>query len=328
MRIYPYLATAVLLTAVSACHFLDEDLKGGFTADTYYTTESRAEMAVNAVYNSLYDNTLWIFGDVASDDAVKGGNAGDQAEINSIDNFTASADNGVLSTFWTNSYETVSRANNVIANVASMNLEKGDRLVAEAKFLRSYAYFNLINIFGPVPYKTLPQNSPEAIHVGLSSVEAIYQELDRDLVAVAAVLPESYSSLEEGRATKGAALALLAKVRLFQKDWNGCLAAISQFEAMSTASDYVLEPKYADHIFAGRKKHTSRAKALSIALAMGLTPKEAQYLLYYAGAERLYVRNPWDSVLWYALEHHMTVMETNLLLQKVAKQPLLGRVEE
>ena len=89
-----------------------------------------------------------------------------------------------------------------------------------------------------------------------------------------------------------------------------------------------LEPKYADHIFAGRKKHTSRAKALSIALAMGLTPKEAQHLLYYAGAERLYVRNPWVSVLWYALEHHMTVMETNLLLQKVAKQPLLGRVEE
>ena len=89
-----------------------------------------------------------------------------------------------------------------------------------------------------------------------------------------------------------------------------------------------LEPKYADHIFAGRKKHTSRAKALSIALAMGLTPKEAQYLLYYAGAERLYVRNPWDSVIWYALEHRMTVMETNLLLRRVEKQPLLGRVEE
>lgn len=89
-----------------------------------------------------------------------------------------------------------------------------------------------------------------------------------------------------------------------------------------------LEPKYADHIFAGRKKHTSRAKALSIALAMGLTPKEAQYLLYYAGAERLYVRNPWDSVIWYALEHRMTVMETNLLLRRVGKQPLLGRVEE
>ena len=106
------------------------------------------------------------------------------------------------------------------------------------------------------------------------------------------------------------------------------LLAEKQLVPADVINDSCLEPKYADHIFAGRKKHPSRAKVLSIALAMDLTPKEAQYLLYYAGAERLYVRNPWDSVLWYALEHHMTVMETNLLLRKVAKQPLLGRVEE
>ncbi len=88
-----------------------------------------------------------------------------------------------------------------------------------------------------------------------------------------------------------------------------------------------LEPKYADHIFAGRKKRPSREKVLSLALAMGLSPKEAQYLLCYAGAGQLYVRNPWDSVLWYALEHRMTVMETNALLEKLSKEPLLGRTE-
>ncbi|MBR1552758.1 MAG: helix-turn-helix domain-containing protein [Schwartzia sp.] len=88
-----------------------------------------------------------------------------------------------------------------------------------------------------------------------------------------------------------------------------------------------LEPKYANHIFAGRKKRPSRAKVLSLALAMELSPREAQYLLGYAGVGRLYVRNPWDSVLWYALERRMTVMETNALLEKLAKAPLLGRVE-
>lgn len=245
MKASNYILFAALLAGATSCHFLDEDLKGGFTADTYYTNETRAEMAVNAVYNSLYDNTLWIFGDVASDDAVKGGNAGDQAEINSIDDFTASADNGVLSTFWTHSYETISRANNVIANVSGMDLEKGARFVAEATFLRCYAYFNLINIFGSVPYKTKPQNSSEAIHVGLSSVQQIYTELDKDLVAAAAVLPEAYDAAEKGRVTKGAALALLAKIRLFQADWNGCLSAISEFEAI-TETAYDLEPDYAD----------------------------------------------------------------------------------
>ena len=88
-----------------------------------------------------------------------------------------------------------------------------------------------------------------------------------------------------------------------------------------------LEQRYADHIFAGRKKRPSREKVLSLALAMELSPQETQYLLGYAGAERLYVRNPWDSVLWYALERRMTVMEANALLEKLSKTPLLGRVE-
>lgn len=245
MRVNKYLLIAALLPAVTACNFLNEDLKGGFTADTYYTTDSRAVMAVNAVYNSLYDNTLWIFGDVASDDAVKGGNAGDQAEINSIDDFSASADNGVLSTFWVNAYETIARANNVIANVSPMKLENGDRYIAEATFLRCYAYFNLINVFGAVPYKTKPQDNSASIHVGLSSVEKIYAELDKDLVAAAAILPETYPSADEGRVTKGAALALLAKIRLFQGDWTGCLSAITQFEEIKTAG-YALEENYAD----------------------------------------------------------------------------------
>ena len=89
-----------------------------------------------------------------------------------------------------------------------------------------------------------------------------------------------------------------------------------------------LERLYAYHIFAGRKKNPSRQKVIALALAMGLTPEETQYLLYYAGAEQLYVRNPWDSILWYALDHHMTVVDTNLMLQKMSELPLLGGEEE
>ena len=85
-----------------------------------------------------------------------------------------------------------------------------------------------------------------------------------------------------------------------------------------------LEKIYAYHIFAGRKKNPSRNKTLSLALAMRLTVEEAQRLLYYAGNERLYVRNTWDSVLIYALEHHMSVTDTNILLLNLSEQPLLG----
>ena len=77
------------------------------------------------------------------------------------------------------------------------------------------------------------------------------------------------------------------------------------------------------HIFICRQKHPSRPKVLALALALRLTPEETQYLLYYAGAERLYVRNPWDSVLWHALEHHLSVVDTNLLLESLAQKPFL-----
>lgn len=72
---------------------------------------------------------------------------------------------------------------------------------------------------------------------------------------------------------------------------------------------------YAPHIFSGRNVPT-REKVLMIALAMKLSPKEADYLLYYAGREKLYARNPHDAIIIFALERGKTVLETNELLRK------------
>ncbi|MCI2082175.1 MAG: RagB/SusD family nutrient uptake outer membrane protein [Bacteroidales bacterium] len=247
-----FIAVLTLMTVsmASSCEsFLDQQLKGDYTSDNYYTSSSQAEMAVNAVYNSLYGNTLWIFGDVASDDAVKGGNAGDEADINDIDDFSALADNGCISTFWQSTYETIARANNVIANVSGMDIDEKtrDRYIGEAKFLRAYSYFNLVNIFGEVPLKLLPQTSSATINVGLSSVDSIYGQIDEDLSYAASVLPVSYST-ETGRATKGAAFALLAKSKLFQKDYADCLEDIDSIENLHV---YGLLSNYGDLFKAG-----------------------------------------------------------------------------
>lgn len=80
-----------------------------------------------------------------------------------------------------------------------------------------------------------------------------------------------------------------------------------------------LDSIYAYHIFAGRKLKPSRSKIIALALAMELTPKETQHLLYYAGAKQLYVRNSWDSVIWHALERHLTVPQTNDLLASLSE---------
>ena len=85
-----------------------------------------------------------------------------------------------------------------------------------------------------------------------------------------------------------------------------------------------LDQVYGYHIFSGYKKNPAKEKVLALALALGLSPEEAQRLLYYAGAKQLYVRDPWDSVIWYALEHGLSVGEANDLLVRLNMGRLLG----
>ena len=227
------------LIFISSCKdFLTEDLKGEFSTDTFYKNESQAIQAINGVYNALSftssNNDIWVFGDVASDDAVKGGNAGDQTEITYIDEFTTDASNGIILNYWQFAYEAIARSNNVIANVPSviMDEDRKSRIIGEAKFIRAYTYFNLVNIFGKVPLKLLPQITQEAIHVPLSEVSAIYEQIEKDLTDAVAVLPASYTADNTGRVTKGAALAMLGKVCLYQQKWSEAIDYFHQLESL------------------------------------------------------------------------------------------------
>ncbi len=240
-----YILVVASIALLSSCNdFLTADLKGDYTSENYYTSPEAATMAVTGVYNSLYGSKLWVFGDVASDDAVKGGNAGDQADINGINDFTATSDNGILNTYWQSAYETIARANNAIAYIPPMSFDATlrDRLVGEAKFLRAYSYFNLVNIFGKVPLKLEPQVTSATINVGLSETSAIYAQIEKDLTDAIAVLPVSYAT-EAGRVTQGAAYALLAKVDLYQKKYSDCLTNIQSLENLH---QYDLVKNYAD----------------------------------------------------------------------------------
>ncbi len=242
---------AFVIAVLGSCSdFLNEDLKGNFSSDTYYKNDKQALQAVNGVYNAISfgnsNNQLWVFGDVASDDAVKGGNPGDQSEITYIDEFDVNANNGIINNYWGFTYESIARANNVIANVPAVPMDEAlkNRIIGEAKFIRAYSYFNLVNIFGRVPLKLLPQLTQETIHVPLSEVSAIYQQIETDLTDASAVLPVSYTSADIGRITRGAALAMLGKVNLYQEKWS---AAIGYFQQVEALGIYSLLPNYADN---------------------------------------------------------------------------------
>ncbi len=307
-RLYPKAISLFFLVSfvsLSSCtKFLTEDLKGEFSSDTYYKNQTQAIQAINGVYNAISftssENDIWVFGDVASDDAVKGGTPGDQAEITYIDEFTADASNGIIINYWRFAYEAVARANNVIARVPDIPMDEvlKKRIIGEAKFIRAYTYFNLVNIFGPVPLKLLPQLTQEAIHVPLSTTATIYQQIEKDLTDAVSVLPESYLSTDKGRVTRGAALAMLGKVSLYQDKWT---TAIDYFHRVDNMGIYGLLPDYADNFrlaFENSKESIFEIQHLS-----GQNPGEGSGLNQWFGpAPRGYYFNAPTQVLVDAFE--------------------------
>ena len=175
-------------------------MQGIYSSATFYKTQDQAIMALTSVYNDLLfnstDNCIWIFGDVASDDAVKGSLAGDQLDIQYIDQFTAVSSNSVLQNIWLRYYDAIIRANIVLYQVPgiSMDADLKARILGEAKFIRAYMYFNLVNIFGSIPLKTNPPLTQDDINVPKSSVDEIYAAIKKDLTDAILVLPATYAS--------------------------------------------------------------------------------------------------------------------------------------
>jgi len=238
------IVTAILLIFPCCEKFLEEQPQGTYPLSAFYQTEEHALLAITACYEKILfsnsnNNRLWVFADVASDDAVKGGFPGDQADIGLIDDFQISADNGNVETTWAIFYEGVARCNLVIKYVPDIDMDQAlkDRIIGEAYFLRGYFYFELCNIFGNIPLILEPLN-PDEMQVPKSHRTEVYQQIEIDFIEAVKFLesalgldPGVYPSSEKGRATPGAAKALLAKTYLFDKKWTEALATALEVES-------------------------------------------------------------------------------------------------
>ncbi|MBA3648902.1 MAG: RagB/SusD family nutrient uptake outer membrane protein [Chitinophagales bacterium] len=244
---YSVSAILIFFTGTGCKKFLDKEILGNYPETEFYQTQQQAVLAINAAYQPLAfytpQNRLWVFGDVASDDAAKGGNAGDQADIGLIDDFNITPINGNLEDEWALLYEGVTRCNIVLAKVPpiSMDATLQARILAEAKFLRSWYYFTLINIFGDVPLVLTPLNADQ-LQVPQSPMTTIFESvIEPDLIDAAMHLAPAYAGADVGRATSGAATALLAKAYLFQKKWDQAASAANQ---VISSGIYSLMPVY------------------------------------------------------------------------------------
>jgi starch-binding outer membrane protein, SusD/RagB family len=283
-NIYKTLSVFFLMAFAGCSDFLEENLVGQYSNATFYKTQAHALLAVNGIYNVASfvstDNALWVFGDVASDDAVNGGAPGDQSEVQFIDEFTYSRNNGFIEKFWQRYYEGITRANYLLYYGPSIEMdpELKTRVLAEARFLRAYFYFTLVNTFGPIPLKTNPPLNPSEINKPLSTVEEVYDQIEEDLTQAAAGLEVSYTGADVGRATTGAAYGLLAKAHLYQGEYQETLDAIADLEALGI---YALVPVYKNNFIDSTQNNSE--SIFEIQHLSGQSPKLGSHLNQWLG---------------------------------------------
>ncbi len=203
-----------------------------------FNNNEGAEGFSNSVYAKFLDWNLSSFAwvgitNIISDDADKGSSPGDAGgDKDLLDKLDITATGSSFNDVWQGSYQGINRANQALEYIPQ--LDKADaalreRLVGEVKFLRAFLYFNLVRGWGGVPIVDhVPSPALEedrAMLLTRKSAEEVYAFIIQDLEAAAAVLPSkgAYSGNNVGRATKGAANALLAKVYLYQKNWQKAL---------------------------------------------------------------------------------------------------------
>lgn len=212
-----------LLLLASACNDVLERVPQGVnTLDNFFATEEHAVQSVNATYAQLRNWSTHVFSyigmtDIVSDDSDKGSFPADAFFLLEVEEFNHTATNVAPSTVWGGYYEGIFRANLAIANipeVPEMDEDLRERLIAEARFLRGYFYFNLVRWFSDVPLILEP--FPADFSIPRTPAAEVYDQIIADLEAAAEVLPQrtAYSATNVGRATRGSALGMLAKVHL------------------------------------------------------------------------------------------------------------------
>ncbi len=274
------LSSALLLATAGCKDFLEQPVLGQYAAGEFFNSDTNVILAVNAAYVPLSfrdasSNVLWVLGDVASDDALKGSNPGDQADFENVQNFNITPINAAVEAQWRRDYDGIFKCNAVLDGLPATNTSVSPTVLAQAvgqaKFLRAWYYLQLTTIYGDIPLH-LKVETPEELQSPVVPQAQIYAQVETDCQEAAAALPPSWTGTDVGRATKGAALALLAKTYLYEKKWAQAAQTAQQVGALG----YSLLPVFADNFRAATKNNAEAV--FSVQHASGLSPGQGNNL--------------------------------------------------
>ncbi|MEH6761270.1 MAG: RagB/SusD family nutrient uptake outer membrane protein [Maribacter arcticus] len=256
MKKYIFLSLLTVVMLLGCEDFIELDPQDQLTSTAFYKSAADAISATNAAYDGVQHLNYYGFNypdilNIAGGDAIKGGfGAGDRPAYLEFETFNITDNNLRIGEFYAMAWGGVNRANQVLDNVSLMEVE-GDftealktRLLGEATFLRALHYTNLVLGFGGMPiYSSVPGIDDEVLP--RATIEETWAFIIQDFSDAASILPDSYDAANTGRATKGAANAMLARINSFRGEW-GQVNTYTDLVINSPAG-YDLAPTFAEN---------------------------------------------------------------------------------
>ncbi|MEJ8844894.1 RagB/SusD family nutrient uptake outer membrane protein [Lacibacter sp. H375] len=232
----------LLSTALSACTKLDLNPLSEPSTGGFYSNQTELELAVN----DLYRADFW-----ANDNEYFSDNAWHRAQLGNTVTFgTMNADDAVALSLWTNAYKAIARANAFIANkdraAANTPASVITRLEAEVRLVRAYEYGRLITHFGDVPLIKEPIEISKAYDVTRTAKSEVLTFIFADLDFAIANLPVSFTTSQVKRFSRGSALAVKARIALYEGKWDIARDAAAAVMQLATGGTYTLHASYRD----------------------------------------------------------------------------------
>lgn len=230
--------------------FLKESPEDRFVVGNFYSSQTDAEAAVNAVYQqlySIYERYIFLLNELPADDEKNGLGMPNQY-LQNLEFCRTGSENQFARQMWERCYSGISKANTAIENIPSVTMDETikTRLIGEAKFLRALYYFNLVRFYGDVPL-VLKIESPDDAMIARTPKDQVYQQIVQDLTDAEAALPPTYGAENSGRASQGAAKILLGKVYLTNHEYQNCVDKLAEVINNEATYSYGLHDYFGDN---------------------------------------------------------------------------------
>lgn len=249
MKIHYTLFIVLLVSVITSCEsFIDiGPPRTEIVTETVFTSDASAQSAVRGIYSlmmseqSFTNGGMEEYGGILSDELIS---YGSRQELQQFYSNTLLAANGdVLAVFWKQSYRYISNANSMLEGLrdaTGMTTPVKQQLEGEAKFIRAFCHFHLVNLFGDIPYLTTTDYRVNAAAARMP-VDEVYLLIEQDLLEARDLMAEDFPVADEERVQpgQGAVTALLARLFIYREEWEKAEAESTRL--IENTSSYALE---------------------------------------------------------------------------------------